>query len=58
MTVSQKGSVPVEEPYYPTWLDKIKCKLGLHYWIDRTDEFNIAYRKIEICLICHKHKIK
>jgi hypothetical protein len=44
----------VEEPYYPTWIDRIKHAFGLHCWIDRTARFNIAYRKIEICSICHK----
>lgn len=52
MTVSQEGSVPIEEPYYPNILEKIRHAFGLHCWTIWYEYADTVQRRE--CVICKK----
>ena len=56
MTVSQKGKKPpVQEPYYPTFLDRVWCFFGVHK-IAHKLEYGHIIKSTYYCIKCGKIK--
>lgn len=49
MLDEEKGWIPAKKvPYYPSILEKIKHKFGLHIWINKN--------QMRKCLVCFKEQ--